>query len=137
MNILFFLTPKSKVEYLLDTFTVRQGLEKLRAHGYSAIPVINDEGVYCGTVKDGDFLWKIIDLGNTSLRQLEKYPVKELIHPDLYPAVKIDASMDELLDRITQQNFVPVVDDRGVFIGIITRKDVVVYLAAKAKKHEL
>ena len=37
--------------------------------------------------------------------------------------------MDELVNKITNQNFVPVVDDNNVFIGIITRKDVILYLA--------
>ena len=46
-------------------------------------------------------------------------------------AVNISVSMDELVNKITNQNFVPVVDDHNVFIGIITRKDVILYLANK------
>ena len=42
--------------------------------------------------------------------------------------------MEELFERITNQNFVPVTDDRGIFIGIITRKDIITYLAAKKKE---
>ena len=40
MNVISLLTPKAQVAYLYDDFTVRQGLEKLRAHGYTAIPVL-------------------------------------------------------------------------------------------------
>ena len=128
MNILFFLTPKSQVAYLQEDWTVRQGLEKLRAHRYSAIPVINREGVYCGTITDSDFLWKIMDSGEANICELEDAPLKELIRPKFNPAVRVTASMDQLLAQIMQQNFVPVVDDRNVFIGIITRKDVIHYL---------
>lgn len=128
MNILFFLTPKSQVAYLQEDWTVRQGLEKLRAHRYSAIPVINREGVYCGTITDSDFLWKIMDSGKANICELEDDPLKELIRPKFNPAVRVTASMDQLLAQIMQQNFVPVVDDRNVFIGIITRKDVIHYL---------
>ena len=41
--------------------------------------------------------------------------------------VKIDETMDELLLRVMDQNFVPVVEDRTRFMGIITRKDVIKY----------
>ena len=33
--------------------------------------------------------------------------------------------MDDLVDVITDQNFVPVIDDQEKFIGIVTRKDVI------------
>ena len=61
MNVLMLLKPKSEVEYLIDTYTLRQGLEKMRAHGYTAIPVISKDGEYMGCVSEGDFLWHIID----------------------------------------------------------------------------
>ena len=55
MNVLMLLKPKSEVEYLIDTYTLRQGLEKMRAHGYTAIPVISKDGEYMGCVSEGDF----------------------------------------------------------------------------------
>lgn len=50
--------------------------------------------------------------------------------------MKISESMENLFEKITNQNFVPVVDDKGVFIGIVTRKDVLLYLAKKLKSVE-
>ena len=54
----------------------------------------------------------------------------------------IDAQADclsneehELVERASNQNFVPVVDDNGIFIGIVTRKDVLLYLAGKLRNH--
>ena len=44
MNIAFLLQPKSDTAFLYDDFTLRQGLEKMRHHGYTAIPVIDREG---------------------------------------------------------------------------------------------
>jgi CBS-domain-containing membrane protein len=35
--------------------------------------------------------------------------------------------MESLLDRAINQNYVPVVDDAGYFIGIITRKEIIKY----------
>ena len=57
MNVAFFMKPKSSVAFLFDDFTVRQALEKMNYHGYTAIPVLDREGHYLGTVSEGDFLW--------------------------------------------------------------------------------
>lgn len=56
MNILHFLTPKSEVAYLYDDFSLRQALEKMEYHQYSAIPVITREGEYVGVITEGDLL---------------------------------------------------------------------------------
>lgn len=36
--------------------------------------------------------------------------------------------MSELFNRSLEQNYVPVVDDRNIFIGIVTRKTIISYL---------
>ncbi|MBQ6897486.1 MAG: CBS domain-containing protein [Clostridia bacterium] len=128
MNVLRFLTPKIEVEYVNINSTVRQGLEKMRYHGYAAIPVIDDEGLYKGTVTEGDFLWALYNNNNPDLKKLEKTELKTIIRHDYQP-VLASASIDEILTRAYYQNFVPVVDDRGVFIGIIKRKEIIKHLA--------
>ena len=128
MNIMHFLTPKAQVEYVFYESTVRQGLEKMRYHGYSAIPVIDKEGHYKGTVTEGDFLWALYNDQKPDLRKLETTPIASIIHKK-YTAVNAGADMNQILSTATQQNFVPVVDDRDVFIGIITRKAIMQHLA--------
>ena len=128
MNIMYFLTPKANVEHIQLESTVRQGLEKLRAHGYSVIPVIDKNGRYAGTVTEGDFLWELYNGGEPDLKRLERIDLKTLLRKDYLP-VSAAASIDEILSRAYNQNFVPVVDDRNMFIGIITRKEIIKYLA--------
>ncbi len=134
MNIAYFLTPKNSVAYLYDDCTFRQGLEKMRHHGYSAIPVITRDGRYVGTVSEGDFLWRLFSQENQlqsySMRVLEKLRIRDIVRPDCYPPVGITVGMEELLQNAMQQNFIPVVDDYDCFIGIVTRKDIIRYLAA-------
>ncbi len=130
MNILRFLTPKIEVEYINYSSSVRQGLEKMKFHGYAAIPVIDDEGCYKGTVTEGDFLWALYNENKPDLKKLEKTELKSIIRRDYQP-IKASASIDEILSRAYYQNFVPVVDDRDVFIGIIKRRDIIKYLASK------
>ena len=134
MNIAYFLIPKSRIAFLYDHNTFRQGLEKMRLRGYTAIPVIDRAGHYVGTVSEGDFLWHVISDGTAarqcSMKDLEDLRIRDIIS-DKYPAVRITVSMDELLESAMHQNFIPVVDDLGIFIGIVTRKDIIGYLAEK------
>ena len=129
MNVISLLTPKSQVAYLYDDYTVRQGLEKLRAHGYTAIPVLSRNGAYVGTVSEGDFLWCILDREDNSLRTQEKLPMKAVMRKNFNPPVNIGVTMEELLEQAMRQSFIPVVDDRGAFIGIVTRQAIMRKLA--------
>jgi len=132
MNVLFFLTPKNNVEYLHDTFSVRQALEKMEHHRYSSIPVIDKEGRYVETLSTSDFLW-FIKGKNLNLEMCEKITIKEIQPYRSNISIRIDKDVSDLIDLIVNQNFVPVEDDKGVFIGIITRKSVMDYLAKKHK----
>lgn len=131
MNIAFFIKPKTEVSYLYDDNTLRQGLEKMKNHGYSAVPVISREGEYVGTVSEGDFLWSLIDesddIHNYRIKNMENVPLKAILTADRFPPVKITSSIEELLTKSMSQNFVPVVDDRGYFMGIVTRQDIIGY----------
>ena len=125
MNVLMLLKPKETVKYIYDTNTLRQGLEKMRAHGYTAIPVISEDGKYVGTVSEGDFLYYIVDLRNNAITETEKHRVSDIIRKEFNPAVRINVSMEELLNRAVSQNFIPVTDDWDTFIGIVTRQDII------------
>lgn len=131
MNVVMLLKHKDTVAYIYENSTMRQGLEKMRAHGYTALPVITEDGIYVGTVSEGDFLWHLIDTKSEGIKDQEKYRVKDIIRSDFNPAVKISIGMEELLDRAMRQNFIPVTDDRGTFIGIVTRQDIIRYFVEK------
>ncbi|HHX59072.1 MAG TPA: CBS domain-containing protein [Candidatus Moranbacteria bacterium] len=137
MNVAFFLHPKKSVSYIYNDNTVYKGLEKMRANGFSAIPVISRNGKYCGTISEGDFLWYIAEKdGNFDMKTFRKTKIKEIIKIDKYPPVRITASADELLSRVINQNFVPVIDDFGIFMGIVTRRDIIKYFC-EDKQHNL
>lgn len=129
MNVITLLTPKAQVAYLYDDFTIRQGLEKLRIHGYTAIPVLDRDGIYMGSVSEGDFLWSLLDNGDNSLRAQEKLPLRSILRREFHPAVSVRVTMEELLEQAMHQSFIPVVDDRGAFIGIVTRQTIMRKLA--------
>ena len=135
MNVLMLLSPKSEVKYLVDTYSLRQGLEIMRIHGYTALPVIDKSGRYVGSVTEGDFLWHIVDekIDGDVMRSCEDERIRNMIREDHAPAVNVNVDMDTLIDRAMRQNFVPVVDDRGTFIGIVTRQSIIKMLRRGSK----
>lgn len=127
MNAAFFLIPKSQVATLEDDDTFRQGLEKMRYHGYTAIPVLTKQGKYVGTLSEGDLLWNLVDIGGASLEECEDLHIADILRPDRNPPVKITAKAEELLEQLMTHNFLPVTDDEGAFIGIVTRHRMLEY----------
>ncbi|MBD5460011.1 MAG: CBS domain-containing protein [Lachnospiraceae bacterium] len=125
MNVLMFLKDKKQVAYLYDTNTLRQGLKKMKAHGYTAIPVLRRDGTYAGSVSEGDFLRYILDHSCEDIREQEAALIQDIIRPDFIQPVKINASMEYLFQCSMNQNFIPVTDDRNFFIGIVTRQDII------------
>lgn len=134
MNVAFFLTLKSDVVCIYDNCSVRQGLEKMRSHGYTAIPVITRENKYVGTVSEGDFLWYIVkkqtetgEFEQMDIRNLEHVYIRDILKPERNPSVPITATIEDLLTRAMRQNFIPVTDDLGSLVGIVTRKTIIKY----------
>ena len=136
MNIAFFLTLKKDVAYLYDDYTIRQSLEKMKFHGYSSIPVISRTGEYVSTVTEGDFLWYMLDQsvleedGGVSIYDAEDLRLRDILRKNRVTAVRITATMDELYELAMNQNIVPVTDDDGIFIGTVTRKNIIKYFVA-------
>lgn len=128
MTALTLLKSKDEVTYLFGDYTIRQGLEKMKFHGYTALPVLTSNGIFIGCISVSDFLWYLVD---HNLKEAEETSILNIINPTLNPAVTIHVTMDELLDRAKEQNFIPVIDDRHVFIGMITRRDIIEYFEKK------
>ena len=136
MNILFFLTPKSDVAYIFEDETLRQTVEKMEHRKFSCIPILNKEGKYTGTISEGDLLWGIkrLNINVTDLKQMEDVSIMAIPRRATYKPVHADADMENLLDRAINQNYVPVIDDKGSFIGIITRKEIIKYCYKEMKE---
>ncbi|MEE8835828.1 MAG: CBS domain-containing protein [Eubacteriales bacterium] len=136
MNILFFLTPKEEVAYLDSSDSLRGAIEKMEYHRYTALPILDEKGRYVGTLTEGDILRKVKEEYDLTLHNAEDIPITEIHRRWKVDPVNINAEMDDLLKTATQQNFVPVVDDNGVFIGIITRKALIQYMLDSYRKQE-
>nr|WP_297171623.1 CBS domain-containing protein [uncultured Agathobaculum sp.] len=131
MNISFFLKPKIEVSYLYDDCPVRRALEDLMRSGFTAIPVVSRQGKYIGTITEGDFLRLLLHCSPDRLDRMTAGQVERRVK---HRSVFIDARMEDMVDLVAVQNFVPVADGRGMFCGIITRRDVINWLRGSRVK---
>ena len=130
-NILFFLTPKAMCAYVYDDYTIRQALEKMESAGYAALPILNRRGEYRGSLTEGDLLWALKNMCYMDMRQAEARRIMEISRRKDNIPVRVTTDMQSLVQRASTQNFVPVVDDKDAFIGIITRSAIVKYCSSQ------
>ena len=133
MNIAKIMIPKISTVFLHERQTVRQGWEVMIRGGYTAIPVLDDEQRYIGSVTEGDFLRYVFSVESLDKLDMEKHRVGDLVRREFCPSISIDAGEEEVIAASLNQNFVPVVDSRNTMCGIITRRGVIAYLAEKKK----
>ena len=131
MNILFFLTPKEEVAHIMESDNLRQVLETMEQYGFTALPMLNKKGKYIGTITEGDLLWYLKEQDFPTLEELEDVSITVVPRHRDNKAVNVHEKMEDLLEKVTNQNFVPVVDDDKIFIGLVTRRDILLHMAKK------
>ncbi len=123
MNVAFLLVPKSRVTYLTEGTGFREGMEKLRHCGYTSIPVVSKNGRYLGCLTEGDCLWNLLGMGSLNARALDRVKIEDIVSPRV-PAIPLTATVKDILPKLLAmtQKYMPVVDDRQSFVGIVTRR---------------
>ncbi len=132
MNIIRFLHRKTDVCLLHDYKTVQQALRIMRSHGCKELPVVNQEGLYIGTVNEGDFLWYILDYGG--FEAVKDHKISKIAQKGTVPALKITDTDEDLQRAALRSAFVPIIDDRDMFVGTISREDIIAYFVDLGKE---
>ena len=127
MNILFFLTPKASCTCVYDDYSVRQAMERIEKTSYTSLPIISRDGKYCGTLTEGDLLWALKDRCGMDMKAAESCNIMEIVHRCDNAPVSVTTDIEDLMHKATDQNFVPVIDDKQDFIGLVARKAIVQY----------
>ena len=135
MNVLFFLTPKSEVTYVYADDKLSKVMDVIEEKGFTAIPMIDRQGHYVGSVTEGDILRVIREKRELNLECIGEITVANIPRKTDIKAVSGTADMNDMIKRALEQNYVPVVDDENIFSGIITRRDIIQVFYAKAKKY--
>jgi len=136
MKVAFFLIPKSEVICLTPKTTMRQALERMERQSFAAVPLVDEQGYYAGTITEGDLLWKLKNTPGLDLNDMEKIILDDITQHSTNKPVRIDSRIVDLLSLASGQNFVPVVDDQGVFIGIVRRREIIEYCAELISEKE-
>jgi CBS-domain-containing membrane protein len=101
---------------------------------YVAVPVLDQEGVYIGTLRNDDIFRYFRDSGSFDYRAAEQDTVTSIIDPSYARPLYHTASFDQIIESVSEHNIVSIVDDRGCFIGMILRRDVLNFLSEHYKK---
>jgi CBS domain-containing protein len=133
VNIAFFLTPKKDSVTLDSQMTIRQALEKMEYHRFTAVPVIDSKGRYRYTLSEGDILWHLKHKNINIFKDTEKESIKKIKRHRDSKSVSINSDIESLVELAKAQSFIPVVDDQNIFIGIIKRSDIINYCIGKLK----
>ena len=117
------LTPKSQVVWVSASGSVEQALERMRPNGYSAVPLLSDDGRYVGILSASDLLWYLSPPTPTPTSA----PLMLVPRRMRDSAVHVESSLATLIRRTLDQSFVAVVDDETTFLGIVRRRSVLEY----------
>lgn len=119
---IIFLTPKSEVIYVNEEDTVGQAMDTMEKYKYSAVPIITKAGRYAGTLTEGDLLWGLKNKTDLVQKGLEKVRITEIPRRSDNQPVLVNADMEDLLGKIMNQNFVPVLDDQKILSVLLPER---------------
>ena len=69
-------------------------------------------------------LWTLKNKFSLDLRAAEDVSIQTVRRRARFEPISIDSNIEDLFSKAMNQNFVPVIDDKQIFIGIVTRKDI-------------
>ena len=117
-----FLTPARNLAVLIDTHNVDHAILVLSQISYTRIPVVTDQRKFVGTISLTDIL---------SYQMREEIPDEEFSSMDIVHMTKKDGErlgedfdVTDVLHKLVEESFLPVVAADDTFLGIITRKSI-------------
>lgn len=117
-----YLIPAKDLAIVVDTHNMDHVLLLMTNNGYSRIPVITKDKIYRGTVSISDIMTYQAeqDLADWELSQTDV----ALAVNDKLETILSDASLTEVMHKLVDNPFLPVLDKSSHFLGIITRRSI-------------
>ncbi len=116
-----FIISSEKVAHVQIGNSAEHALLVLTKTGYSAIPVLDSKYRFCGLINAQRITDAILGLDHIEYERLGDIKVDEIMDRDL-PLIHINERFQRALDLLIDQNFLCVIDDEGMFMGILTRR---------------
>ncbi|MDI1474503.1 cyclic-di-AMP-binding protein CbpB [Streptococcus taonis] len=117
-----FLTPAENLAVLIDTHNADHATLLLSQMTYTRVPVVTDEKEFVGTIGLRDILAYQMEQG-LSQESMADTDIVHMTKKDV-AVVEPDYSLTDVLHKLVDESFLPVVDEEGIFQGIITRKSI-------------
>lgn len=134
-SIMSIFTPKKMTAFLNENATVRQAIELFDVHKYSVIPLVDNDGRFVGTLSEGDLLCFLKNKAKYDIKASEKVSVKDMERYRQYHSLEVSSMWSEFFVLSLDQNFIPVTDDKGIYIGIVKRREIIKFLSDKVEMH--
>ena len=120
-------TPKAKAVTVYSDDSLQAALKVMLRSRYMMIPVLErGSNRYIYSLSSSDILARLIkekDFDSAKEEKISSIPVGRLIVP-----CREDTEVAALTDLVVNQNYVPLVDEAGIFVGLVTRKSVINHL---------
>lgn len=91
--------------------------------GYSKIPVLDKGDRFIGLLSLNDVVSKMMDIDGIDTKNLSKYTVADVMNTEI-ETVKENCDLEDIMHLLVDAAFIPVLDDEGVFKGIVTRREI-------------
>ncbi|MGT2829722.1 cyclic-di-AMP-binding protein CbpB [Streptococcus hillyeri] len=117
-----YLTPAEEVAIFVDTHNADHVLLLLASNGFSRVPVITKEKKYVGTISLSDIMKYQAENGLQDW-EMAQTDIAHMANSKI-PTVSINADVTEVLHKLVDFPFLPVLDAEQTFVGIITRKSI-------------
>ena len=117
-----FLTPAENLAVLIDTHNADHAILLLSQMTYTRVPVVTDEKKFVGTIGLRDILAYQMEQG-LSQEVMADTDIVHMTKKDV-AVVAPDYTLTDVLHKLVDESFLPVVDEEGIFQGIITRKSI-------------
>ena len=117
-----FLTPAENLAVLIDTHNADHATLLLSQMTYTRVPVVTAEKVFIGTIGLRDILAYQMEHHLSD----EVMADTDIVHMTQKNGAVVapDFTITEIFHKLVDESFLPVVDNNGIFQGIITRKSI-------------
>lgn len=117
-----YLIPETDLAIVIDTHNIDHVRLLLGHNGYSRVPVITKEKRYVGTISLSD-LMSYQEKNFLTDWEMSRIDVGEMANT-IIEGVLTTSSLTEIMHKLVEYPFLPVVNNDERFVGIITRKSI-------------
>lgn len=115
--------PADEVAVILESNTLSHALLLMTSNKYSVVPVIDNKSRMKGLISMPLIIEAIMGIEDVQFDKLGDIRVEEVMDTD-YPVVREDFELEDVLRMLIHASFVTVVDENFVFLGIVTRHEI-------------